>query len=292
MKKIIISTILCFGLLMPTVAQDADGTKTDPTVNKRGISLLPQAGDFAIGIDATPFFKYLGGFMGGNSNDVNLTPSFDGFNQTIYAKYFLQDDVAIRAKFNLNLAQTRFKETIGNDYITITDPTNTAATVFDTQILTNNNFNLAVGYELRRGRGRVQGFYGGELLLGLGKDKSKYQYGNPITESNQTPTTSGLPPAVNQGYRLLEHKGGTSFGIGLGGFVGVEYFFAPQISIGGELGFGAAYYIKGQDEFLTEGFLGNGVQKYEYRGRNNDEFAFNSGLRTKTIGSIFVLFHF
>ena len=290
MKKIITTIILCFGLLMPTVAQNADRTTADPTVNRHGVSLLPQAGDFAIGIDATPFFRYLGGFMGGNSS--NLVPQFEGFNQTIYAKYFLQDNAAIRAKINLNLMQVRHKYAVRDDFAQTADPTNVAATVFDTEIFSNNGFNLALGYELRRGRGRVQGFYGAEMFLGIGRERSRFQYGNPITEANQTPSTHpGFVGGVLQGYRMLERNGGTHFNIGLGGFVGIEYFFAPQISIGGEVGLGFAYHIIGQDEFVTEGFLGSGVQEFRYRGRNND-FDFYAGLRTRTSGSIFIMFHF
>ena len=284
MNKILISAILCIGLLVPTAAQDEN--TVDTAVNKRGIALLPEAGEFAIGFDANPFLSYLGGFLGGNSGSFGL----EGFNQTIYGKYFLEYNTAIRAKIRLNFNQNKVKNTISNDHALLIDPTNIAATVVDTRIFSDNSVHLFLGYEKRRGKGRVQGFYGGELHLGYDGGKTKYDYGNPITESNQSPSSS-WGTGVTQGYRTLESKNGARYSAGLGGFVGVEYFFAPQISIGGELSLDFSYSIKGQNEYTTEGFLGNEVQKYKYRARNWED-AFNVGLQTNTYGNIFLMFHF
>ena len=295
MKKIIITVILCLGVIIPSMAQGIEG-KADPTVTKRGIALLPQAGDFALGIEATPFFEYLGGFMGGNSN---WSPDFEGFNQTIYGKYFLEDNVAVRAKIRLNFGQTKNKTNVQDDYVAVLDPTNVAANVFDTRTNINNNVDIRLGYELRRGKGRVQGFYGGELYVEFDKSKRKFDYANPITESNQNPSTAATgwdefnsPTSSQLGYRVLERNNGTTLGAGLGGFVGVEYFFTPQISIGGELSLGFIYSIKGQDEYTTEGFLDSKVQEFQYRSRTSGDEAFATGLQTRTAGSIFVLFHF
>jgi len=307
MKKIIITVSLCAGMLSAALAQGAD-----PTQTKRGIPLLPQAGDIALGIDANPFLKYLGGFMGGNSiNDTIAKFKGYDFGQTIYAKYFLTDKSAVRAKVGFNFCQDKQKTAIQNDYTVTMDPTNVAASVFDTKITNQNSALIELGYELRRGRGRVQGFYGGEVHLELGKEKIKYNYGNPITESNQTPTNGGLFAAPKVGHRTLTENKGTYFGIGVGGFVGVEYFFAPCISIGGELGLRFGYYNKGQDTFKSEEFIGGQVVEHEWRSRDNgkdthkglwgydgngkdraDLSDFHIGLHTRTAGNIFVMFHF
>jgi hypothetical protein len=45
---------------------------------------------------------------------------------------------------------------------------------------------------------------------------------------------------------------GGTFGLGVRGFVGVEYFFAPKISIGGELGWGISYMSTGEGEETYE----------------------------------------
>lgn len=286
MKKIIITASLCVGMLSAALAQNAE-----PTVNKRGIPLLPQQGDIALGINANPFLKYLGGFMGGNSNADDVA-HLQGFNQTIYAKYFLTDRSAVRAKIDFTSTQNKQKVTVANDYIMAIDPTNAAATVFDTEVTNRNSAFIELGYELRRGKGRVQGFYGADVMLELGKEKIRYDYGNPITESNQTPTIGmGNVDPGDPGYRKLTANDGLYFGAGVGGFVGVEYFFAPQISLGGELGLTLSYYNKGQNTYKSEEFLNGSIVEHEWRARNNNT-DFQAGLRTRTAGNIFVMFHF
>jgi hypothetical protein len=295
--------VLCVGVVATSFAQQ-DSTSTNPKTNRRGIELLPKTGDFALGIEATPFLNYLGGFMGGNSTDK--APVFTGFKQTLYGKYFLSSDRAIRAKLALNFTQSQTKQTVDNDHARIVDPTNIAATTIDTRKQSVNSAQLHLGYEFRRGKGRVQGFYGGEIVLSYGKISDTFQYGNPITSNNQTPTThngagayggdwNNLNPGL--GYRILENRGGASFGAGVGAFVGVEYFFCPQISVGGELNLSFIYGIRGQGEIKSEGFLDNTVKEYNWRARAAAHEA--SLMRATTAaanefatGSIFLMFHF
>jgi hypothetical protein len=56
MKKIILSMLLCIVSLSYVAAQESEGSP-NPFVNKRGISYLPDAGDFALGVDASPFLS-------------------------------------------------------------------------------------------------------------------------------------------------------------------------------------------------------------------------------------------
>jgi len=291
MKKVIISFGLCLCVVFAAMAQDMEeGSVNQALVNKRGIALLPEAGDFALGIDANPILNYLGGFMGGRSTSGSY--GIGGFDETIYGKYFLQDNAAVRVKLNLNFTQYKEKGTPKDDYATVNDPTNVAATTVDTRIRSNNFVDLAIGYEMRRGKGRVQGFYGAELNLGYGGNITKFEYGNPLTEANQNPTTTWWYGTPSQGYRYLENKYGPQFNAGLGGFVGVEYFFAPQISIGGEFSLRLSYFIQGQTEVTAEGFLNGKVHEYKYRERYMYDTAFDAGLQTRTWGNIFLMFHF
>lgn len=109
---------------------------------------------------------------------------------------------------------------------------------------------MSLGYEFRRGYGRLQGFYGAEVSLGVWSGKIGYDYGNPITPNNQTPT-SAFGSSVG-GERWLEIKSGTFFNIGLNAFVGVEYFFARKMSLGGELGLGFDYQSHSKEEITSE----------------------------------------
>ncbi|MDL2251369.1 hypothetical protein LJC12_00795 [Odoribacter sp. OttesenSCG-928-J03] len=294
MKKIIISAILCMGVVFSTLAQEKQEEAANPLVNKRGIALLPQAGDYAIGIDATPFFEYFGNFFH-NGGGKNFAPTFSGKDYTLYGKYFLTDNRAIRAKLRINITQDKFKQTVQDDEAVLVDPTNSAATTVDVEKYNSSDFSLTAGYEFRRGRGRLQGFYGGEFTIGAGGGKYAYDYGNPITAANPAPSFEDFDwgsPA--QGYRLTEIKYGPTFQFGLGAFAGVEYFFAPQMSIGGELSLGFDYFIKGQREMKSEGYLDGEVHTYKSRSRryNSTETDFNVGLKTRTEGAIFIMFYF
>ncbi len=308
MKKIILLTLVCLGFVALAAAQDKAQEGADPFVNKRGIALLPVAGDFALGIDAAPFLQYVGNIFNGTQN--NAAPFANGINNTIYAKYFLEDKVAIRAKLGLRFTTEKYKQTIPDDYARTIDPTNLAATAVDVYNQRVQGISLNVGYEMRRGKGRVQGFYGGEARLGYSKVSHLYDYGNAITENNQNPTTFAFMgtgngvPFINptyvspnnanmlQGYRMLKSSGGTEFRMGVGAFAGVEYFFAPQISIGAEFTLALEYSIKGQDNITSEGYVGSGVQEFEYRARSNNDNAFYTGLRTTPGGFLFLMFHF
>ena len=292
MKKIIISVGLCLGIVFAAAAQDL--TSENPAlVNKRGISLLPEAGDFAIGVEATPFLEYLGNFFNGsNSNDA---PVFNGVDNKIYGKYFLDNDRAIRAKLRLNFYENQNKGTVANDTEVTNNPLNSAATIVDVQRLKTQDVDLYIGYEFRRGHGRVQGFYGAEVGFGYGGGKAVYEYGNEMTLLNQTPSSmnfgANIPVA---GGRVTESKFGTELRASVAGFVGVEYFFAPQISIGGELNLGFVYSTLGQTENVLEQYdaASNQIQTIKSRSRDNSDLAGTAGVQTKYYGNIFLMFHF
>lgn len=297
MKKIILSAILCVGILVPTIAQEASNPAL---VNKRGIALLPEAGDYALGIDASPFLYYLGNmFFTGEGMD-NYPPYFSGVAPSqsqygIYGKYFLENDRAIRAKVSFDFGQNKYKQTVKDEFALAIDPLNEGATTVDVRQLKNRSIYLDLGYEFRRGKGRIQGFYGGELLLGYGRTINNYIYGNPLTDVKPNPATHNFgsnTTGLTQGTRMLQNKGGATFAAGLGGFVGVEYFFAPQLSIGGELGLDFIYSITGQDEIKTEGMLNGQLQEYKYRSRNATNSSFETSFSTRPAGSIFLMFHF
>lgn len=285
---------LCAGIFV--MAQEIEIIETveaSPVLTKRGIPVLPQAGDYAIGISAEPFLGYLGNFFGKTS--ANTAPEFGWDDIIVYGKYYLQDNRAIRAKIGINYGSTQDKNFVRDDHLMATDPLlGAAATVTDIRKTGTQGLYLTVGYEFRRGRGRLQGFYGGEVGVGYGKTNDTYTYGNPMTDLNQSPTTTtgtAWSSASALSSRPLKSKGGLSLGLGVGGFAGVEYFFTPQISLGGEVGLNLTYATAGQSETTTEYFnTGTGqVEEITKRSGNpGKEFTF----ATKGSGSIFLLFHF
>jgi hypothetical protein len=295
MKKAIMLLSLCVGVAFAAQAQE--GSTSAPVLNKRGVALLPQKGDFAIGIEATPFLEYAGNFfsMAGN----NQAPTFEGINNTIYGKYFWKNDKeAIRASLHMNFRRQTFKGVVTDDETIANDPLNVNATVVDVMKDGGYDVELWAGYEFRRGHGRLQGFYGGELGLGLGRDMNTYEYANPMTALNTMPSTENFGSNIIGGtQRILEDKSDPTFTFGLGAFAGVEYFFAPQMSIGGELNLRFAFESVRQSEVTTEEWdAANGnVREETLRNSswgNGGGRAKHTRLNTVTGGNIFLMFYF
>ena len=250
-KMFLLSISLC--LAFSVMAQNVADEYSAAYANKRGVYLLPQAGDFALGVDATPFLRYMGNIFTSGNNWPPFFNGVNGFEQTIYGKYFLQDNRAIRARLSVNVESFTDKGAVLNDVLFLDDGT-MLTNRFDSYSKSSAEIEFGAGYEFRRGHGRVQGFWGGEFAIGFGSANEKYDYGNRMTEDNKTPNTFDFENKVyNQvAIRPTEVKRGNIISFGLGAFAGVEYFFAPQISLGGEVGLGFGFRTTSQDQVTTE----------------------------------------
>ena len=283
MKRVIFLLGLCLCVGFVAIAQDVEEDFNAAYANKRGVYLLPQAGSFAIGIDARPFLEYLGSFF----SDVNLPPSFG--DQTIYGKYFLEDNRAIRGRLTLNMYNDVSKGQVSDD-----TKSNPDEYLIDIQRYSLADITLGAGYEFRRGYGRVQGFYGGEFMLGYRGGKSKYEYGNKFTIDNTTPTTYDFDYgyAYNVPVRPVEDKFGKRFSVGVGAFAGVEYFFAPQMSVGGELNVNLWLRATGQGQLTSEKWNATIDDRDTQISKSGNWNAFRLGFDSYPSGRIFLMFHF
>lgn len=229
MRKIIFTAALILGATMISFAQtDKTGKEV---LNKKGESILPAKGDFGLSFDATPILRYTGNIFN-NTTDNDF--STQGLNAGITGRYFLTDKSALRATVNLDFGTTPFKNIIISDE----DP---QAKVTDTKKVSNTEVALSLGYEWRRGYGRLQAFYGGQALITFDSQSTKYTYGNALEDAGGNTSTKWNTSNFDQAKlktRALKETSGLSFGAGIGGFVGVEYFVLPHIAIGGELGIG------------------------------------------------------
>lgn len=226
--------------------------------SKSGIPILPQAGDFAIGVNAIPMFEFVGNMF---NNQVNNTVGFeflDNDMRFIFGKYFLEDLLAVRV--GLRVGHTRFSDIqyVNNDAAAaggggskgdgdtwITDKHNSV----------NTNIMLGIGMEKRKGVHRIQGFYGLDLGLGLMSGSDKFVYGNEYSKDNTTPTTTNFGNNIFWGAgRVTQIQQGTGFIIGARLFVGFEYFILPKLSLGGEFGWGPALGLMGKTSTTVEGW--------------------------------------
>lgn len=290
MKKLFIVLSLCF-VTGVAVAQESEEPKKK--------NYLPQAGDYALGIDATPFLEYVGNFFSFNTVNRNPAPLFNGVDNAIYGKYFLSDDRAIRAKLRVNIFRESNKQTVRNDE---QFPTNPLATAVDRRRIGTTDIELIGGYEFRRGRGRVQGFWGGELGLGYESGRVTFDYGNPMTTTNPSPTTvnnwtTGATAAA--ATRDLKVKSGGAFYLRPRAFVGVEFFVANQISLGGELSLGLDIRTRGQGETTSQSVDGVDVVESKKRTRNAADdaggfglYTYENGVNGLVGGNIFLMFYF
>lgn len=302
MKKSFLALAVVLGATT-TFAQDL--------TSKKGEAYLPEAGDWAVGIDAMPIVNYFGNFIGGNGSNYG-TPSWDFNNsfQTITGKYFVDATTAYRAHVRLGFGSDKGSEMVADRSFTgtIEYPSSQAPEVENTFKMGSTNIGLGGGIEMRRGAGRLQGFYGGELGIMLASEKATYTYGNALNQN----TTGNVDVDADDDMgslttdpfgntaRITEWKSGSMFGLGLRGFIGAEYFVLPKLSVGGEFGWGLGFMSGGTSSTTmeSEGLNGSGN---EVRGEFTEEVANGSsfGIDTDNNNTVFggsgnlrITFHF
>ncbi len=261
----------------------------------------PEAGDWAVGIDATPFLNYFGNFIGGNGTNSAPTWTYLTTNQTITGKYFASEDMAYRGSLRLGFGSSTDRGMVGQSGAAAPTYPALGAMVEDTYKSSYNNIGLAGGIEMRKGSGRLIGFYGGELGIALGGSKEAYTYGNAIVAADGTiPATTDF--GSNIGFdtygndaRVTESKGGSMFGIGVRGFIGAEYFVLPKMSIGGEFGWGLGFMSNGASSTSMESTDGTTVGSQTLEGTKSSMFGLDTDFNNTVFGpagSLKLTFHF
>ncbi len=247
----------------------------DPVLlSKNGHKILPEKGEFALGIDAKPFFGYVGNVFrfGGEQNSA---PSFNFLeNQTITGKYFLTDKKAIRASLRMGFENQSDYNQLQKNGADIEEY------VEDAHKYSSTNIELLAGLEYRRGKGRIQGYYGAEAFLGFSSSKHSYEYGNEFSSNYPMPlsTTNWYSnDAYNVSERPIETKMGRAFAIGAQAIVGVEYFIAPKMALSGEFGWGPTLLLRSSDfteyEYYDEFF---GLKKRTVEQPRGNAFSWNA----------------
>ncbi|MEI9917673.1 MAG: hypothetical protein WDO14_02600 [Bacteroidota bacterium] len=297
-----IYSVLTILLMTVTAAIAQDVTSDTPVLkNKKGEAYLPVTEEWALGVSATPFLGYLGNFLNGTLNQGS--PAFTygsnpANNIAIYGKKMIDEHTAYRVRFNVTVRNIINKAVVVQDNVNA-DPA-FPAFAEDWQKATTTAIVIAPGWEKRRGSTRLQGIYGGELVIGMNVNHIKYQYGNPITADFQAPTTSNFAGQgfgnniLGGGARVTEDKQGMNFLVGARGFIGVEYFIIPKISIGGEFGYMLAWQTQRRNTTTSQAWDdGNN----NVRETKTDSYS-NGGRTTLGIGidnlsgSVNLLFYF
>lgn len=237
----------------------------DQLTSKKGVPILPEAGDYAIGFDAANLINFAGNLLNssaGNSlNNLNL----QGDQMTITGKQFVSADKAYRGMLRIGFTSSTNRGALAADGI------NAVSTGVENDEFKSTNINIAIGgaIEMRRGNGRLQGFYGPVGMITFASTSSENTY------------DAATPGAGS----LLELKSGSTIGLNVGGLAGVEYFFAPKVSVGAEIMWTLNFTTQGDGEATSADGTGGSV--------TGDTFGSTSfGVDTRPNGIIALNFHF
>jgi hypothetical protein len=286
--------------------------------SKKGENFLPEAKDWALGIDAVPFLNYFGNFIGGDG--LNVAPNWNYMtnNNSIVGKYFVDDKMAYRGSLRIGFGSNTERMTVAdraadNTFLNYPNPVPTKE---NTMKSAYNAIGLAGGLEWRKGSTRLQGYYGGELGFMISGGKDTYTYGNALTENASTFNPLAIDVNIdaaddfgsnivtyesNAAYpaRVLESKS-SSFGLGLRGFIGVEYFIVPKLSIGGEFGWGLGLMSSNSSMRIEakgiDNFSGLEVRaNHDIKGNKTNSFGFDTDIMNTVFGNagqLKITFHF
>lgn len=296
MKKSVLLLAASFAV-STTFAQDLTSKKGEP--------YLPEAGDWAISFDAVPFLNYAGSFFSNAGATAPTGNYIGGLPWHIRGKMFKDEKTAFRAGLRLGFGSTKTTAMISSlTPGTPTFPTGPAM-VEDEVSQGATNIVLSGGLEMRRGKTRLQGYYGGELFIAFSSAKDKYTYGNAmdapglanLVTTNFVATTGYANTGATDPYgygsagRITE-TGSSSMTIGLRGFIGAEYFIFPKISIGVEYGWGLGFGSSKTSETVevTDGTTIATIED-DTRGKTGN-FGFDTDINYAPSGQLNLILHF
>lgn len=239
-------------LIAAAVSLTAAAFSQDLT-NKKGESILPQQGDWAIGINADPFLSYFGNLFNGNPSNAAPTLQYPANTFTFTGKKFIADNQALRARLRVGIGSTKQAFLVNQDLVNTTT-TDTTKRTEDFRKTNSTNFAVGFGKEWRRGKTRLQGFYGFEGIASYSGGATKYEYGNEFSADNPTPTSYNYNSNTSgpQSLRVVETTAGNSMGLGVRGFLGAEYFILAKLSIGAEYGWGLGFTTTSEGSRTSE----------------------------------------
>ena len=225
--------VLAFFSYQTAISQE---TEASSLTSKKGVTILPESGDIALGIDASPFLSYIGGFF---SNSGAGAPAFTFTAQNpgaIYVKKMLTNRKAIRLAFRLGLSQ-------------YTEPQSTDPDV--DQKLINSAATLGLQVALENAwayKSRIRGYYGAGIMVQKTPYVDEMGIGTISYKDSEDPDND------------FKEKGGIDIGGGIGGILGVEVFVAPKVSLGGEFNIGIMLskttdrirVVEGEDDEILE----------------------------------------
>lgn len=247
MKRILIIMLLSAAAAFSISAQETEQKQ-----------YLPEAGDWSVGFNAKPVLYFVGNLFNNSSyisvGSIGGEATLPGnIGTSIMGKYMITDNFAFRANVGFSIANNNSAEYVIDDEAYFFNPLSEDK-VIDYKNNRSTRVSVLAGVEYRVGKKRVQGVFGGGLLFGVSNTRTQYSYGNAMTDINPNPSTSDFyGNTYNPAARVIEeYTSRPCYHAGLVGIVGVEWFFAPKVSLGAEVSVHAAYKYNQQSYKISE----------------------------------------
>ncbi len=280
--RILVILVFLASFLSLTNAQEQ--TEQYNTANPRAEqhSYHPEAGDYGIGFDATPFLNYLGNVANGTiSNSLALG------DQNLYFRYFLTSNSAVRVKLRVRSEKEVENKYVADDQARVLDPLSQKE-IIDRKIVSDNATEVSIGYQVFRGKSKLRGFAGADAGVGFEREKNVFEYGNQMSALNAAPSTAFGPASP----RVLEEVVKSNYSFGIGAFTGAEYYFLPKACIGVELGINYSQKFDRQTNSVQEKMV---ISEYVKENITGDAPSRNRDLNTfmpYSYGNLYIMIQF
>lgn len=274
----------------------------------------PAAGDFGVGIEASPILDFVGNMFNGNTNNASDS-RWKNQDYTLHGRYFLTNDDAVRLhlRFNPGDNKTILRNFVDDQAAKTLNPLSNDK-VEDKAVVWKNDWRISAGYQHFRGTGRLRGFVGGDVFYRYLKNSQEYYYGNKMNEFNSSPTSSTwdldalkATGTSSQSERTLSNYGSGNHSLGLVAFTGAEYYFYQNMCLGFEVGLAMQGSFGTRTKTTTEKMVGSQYMKIENEGAPADSFfhfgtnpgkkgmgapSGAKGLAGTGYGNFYLVFHF
>ena len=255
-----------------------------------------KAGDFAVGIEASPVLDFVGNMFNGNPDNASAK-RWDKQDYTLHGRYFIADDAAVRLhlRFNPKDNKTIEREFIKDDAARTLNPLSNDK-VEDKHVSYQNDWKIGAGYQMFRGQGRLRGFGGGDLFYRYHSASNYYYYGNKMNEFNSAPTSAGW--VSDNSKRTISDVHSGTHSLGLVAFTGAEFYFISHACIGFEVGLAIQGSFGTRSLKTEETMVGSQYTKIETQGApSNSTFRIGTnseknGLAGTGYGNFYLMFHF
>ena len=260
---------------------NAYGSSTEPEAKTaKETDYRPSSGQFSIGFDAVPVIDLALNTVNimndTGQQGTGLNSFVNGYDQTLYGKYYWTKDMAIRARVAFNI-QSDATSINSDNPIDVSSGAESVGEVTTSTSSTTTNILLGGGVEWRHGGNQIQAFYGAEGLIGFGGQSTSTSYG---WDYGQAAADAGA--IQNGSRRSTGTTQGSSFSIGARGFAGVEFFLIEDVSLSAEFGWAIAYTSRGRAgetfEVWNVDGEGNGSVEEENEDINAGSSSFRMGV--------------